>query len=158
MYLSELIGPETIEEIAHQLWASLVPSEGVVVPSACALEHLRRASGRITAAVSITGSCEGTIELSCSQALGRAIAAFMFARHETDLDESEITDAVGELANIVGGNLKSLLPPPTALSIPTLTSGPAVSEEHSAVLLGVGFDFLGEPALVLVRERSLTLA
>ncbi|MDA8295506.1 MAG: chemotaxis protein CheX [Actinomycetota bacterium] len=158
MLLSELIGPETIEEIAHQLWASLVPTEGVLVPSACALAHLHRASGRITAAVSISGSCDGTVELACSEPLGRAIAAFMFGLPEADLDEAAVTDAVGELANIVGGNVKSLLPPPTSLSIPIVTTGPTASDEGRTASCAVGFDFLGEPALVLVRDASLAPA
>jgi len=42
----------------------------------------------------------------------------MFALPEEQLSDADIHDAVGELSNIVGGNIKSLLPPPTSLSIP----------------------------------------
>ncbi len=158
MPLIEHISPATIEEIASQLWASLVPAEGVLVPSAYAVERLRRAGEPITAAVSITGSCDGTVELCCPRSLARSIAASMFCVAESDLDEASITDAVGELANIVGGNVKSLLPPPTALSIPVVTTARAAGDDGTAAGCVVGFDLLGEPVLVLVRDASLAPA
>jgi chemotaxis protein CheX len=35
----------------------------------------------------------------------------------------DVRDAVGELANMIAGNLKPLLPPGVALSMPTLVEG-----------------------------------
>jgi chemotaxis protein CheX len=35
-----------------------------------------------------------------------------------DVTQSDIVDAVGELANVIGGNVKALLPQPCQLSLP----------------------------------------
>ena len=42
----------------------------------------------------------------------------MHGRSATDLTSAEVLDAWGELVNMVGGNLKALLPPPSYLSLP----------------------------------------
>ena len=42
---------------------------------------------------------------------------------------ADIADALGELANIIGGNVKSLLPEPCALSLPHVLVG-RVDQEH----------------------------
>ena len=34
------------------------------------------------------------------------------------LDDEDIDDALGELANVVGGNVKAVLPGPSALGLP----------------------------------------
>ncbi|MFH0944672.1 MAG: chemotaxis protein CheX [Planctomycetota bacterium] len=36
---------------------------------------------------------------------------------------SEVRDALGEMANRIGGNFKSLLEPPVQLSLPSVTEG-----------------------------------
>ena len=38
-------------------------------------------------------------------------------------DESEVVDALGEIANMVGGNVKSMLPGPSTLSLPSVVQG-----------------------------------
>jgi chemotaxis protein CheX len=52
-------------------------------------------------------------------------AAAMFGLSAVELTDAEVTDAVGELTNIIGGNIKSLLPGPSRLSMPVVTISPA---------------------------------
>ena len=47
----------------------------------------------------------------------------MFQTGEDDLDDGDIADAFGELANIIGGSLKCLQPEPSQLSLPTVSQG-----------------------------------
>ncbi len=44
----------------------------------------------------------------------------MFGIDENEAGEEEIQDAIGELANMTGGNIKSLLPEPCYLSLPAV--------------------------------------
>jgi len=37
--------------------------------------------------------------------------------------DDDVCDALGELVNMIGGNLKSVLPPGESLSIPTVVEG-----------------------------------
>ncbi|TIC83622.1 chemotaxis protein CheX [Nocardioides sp. GY 10113] len=55
------------------------------------------------------------------------------------LDDADLADAVGELVNMVGGSLKSILPGPSALSLPTVAAGRAAfgSEMNRAACLDV---------------------
>jgi chemotaxis protein CheX len=47
----------------------------------------------------------------------------MFAADPGTLSADEVGDALGELTNMVGGNIKSLLPAPSKLSIPSVAGG-----------------------------------
>ncbi len=42
----------------------------------------------------------------------------MFAMEPDEVSDAEIGDALGEMANIVGGNVKALMPEPSVLSLP----------------------------------------
>ena len=40
-----------------------------------------------------------------------------------EVSDEDMTDVMGELANIVGGNVKSMLPAATAVSLPHVVAG-----------------------------------
>jgi chemotaxis protein CheX len=58
----------------------------------------------------------------------------MFEMDEAEVGDGEVADAFGELANIIGGNLKCLLPEPSQLSLPTVSLG----AEHAVTVPGAG--------------------
>lgn len=78
---------------------------------------------RMTGCVTISGTWNGSVLLSCSERLARAVAVGMFDMPDDELSVDEISDALGELTNVVGGGIKSQLPEPTTLSVPTVAEG-----------------------------------
>jgi len=76
-----------------------------------------------TATVHISGATNVSVVLSGSAVIARRAAAAMFEMDEADLGDEEIADAFGEIANIVAGNIKSLLPEPSQLSLPAVSQG-----------------------------------
>jgi chemotaxis protein CheX len=78
--------------------------------------------------VEVTGGWRGWVLLACPTRLARAAAAAMFERPAEALTDDEVADALGELANMVGGNLKSVLPGPSRLSMPAVTVGAAAAD------------------------------
>jgi chemotaxis protein CheX len=76
-----------------------------------------------TASVLISGAFEGGVTLELPSDAGSALAALMFGMDEADVSGVEIVDAVGELANMIGGNLKALVPQPARLSLPSVAEG-----------------------------------
>jgi hypothetical protein len=74
----------------------------------------------VAAAIDLRGDWNGTLSLSCDPALASRLAATLFGPERLDLGRSEWEDAIRELVNIVGGNLKSTLGPRCRLSIPLL--------------------------------------
>lgn len=75
----------------------------------------------LSASVDISGGWEGKILLEGSPNFARRAAAVMFDMPSEDVSLNEMIDAVAELANMVGGNLKSILPGPSTLSLPEFT-------------------------------------
>lgn len=70
--------------------------------------------------VHITGAWEGTVTIDFPMSLAKQVASIMFSLNNGDVDKSLIQDALGELTNITGGNIKSLLPEPCYLSLPAV--------------------------------------
>jgi chemotaxis protein CheX len=81
---------------------------------------------QLGASVQFTGDWEGAIAVGCDAAFGNEIAAAMFAMGSDEVTDDEITDALGELANMIAGNVKPLLPGAASLSLPTVFSGSEV--------------------------------
>jgi chemotaxis protein CheX len=77
----------------------------------------------ITAAISLAGSWKGAVLVECGLP-----EAFLFTSKMIGIDpptslNDDVRDALGELANMVGGNLKSVLPGGVGLSLPTVVWG-----------------------------------
>jgi len=74
-------------------------------------------------AIQITGGWVGCITLSLCTSAADAAAAAMLQMAPDEVTEADRFDVIGELANVIGGNLKSILPGPSDLSLPTVVSG-----------------------------------
>ncbi|MCD4748442.1 MAG: chemotaxis protein CheX [Thermoanaerobaculales bacterium] len=79
--------------------------------------------GTMTGIVQITGGFSGALHLTCSRELIRASASRMFGLPGEDLSEDDLRDALGELTNMAGGNIKTLLPGSDDVSLPTVVEG-----------------------------------
>lgn len=77
----------------------------------------------ITSCVSLAGEWQGSVLVHCNEEAAYALTAALFMLEPHEVTADEVADAIGEVANIIGGNLKGLLPEPTTLSIPAVTSG-----------------------------------
>lgn len=71
----------------------------------------------------ITGAWEGAVLLECSLPLALRAAAAVFGAEPTELSVADLEDAIGELTNMHGGNLKGLLPDSCFLSLPAVVHG-----------------------------------
>jgi chemotaxis protein CheX len=75
----------------------------------------------VTSLIHVTGETPCTVQLVFAAGLGTRLTATMFGLPEGELDDSSIADALGELANMVGGSVKSMLPAPSRMSLPSVT-------------------------------------
>ena len=77
--------------------------------------------------ITFKGDMEGCLAIRCSVSCAKAIALSMLGMEQTEgLDEAEISDAVGEVANMVMGSVKSRIQESTGnldVSIPTVVRG-----------------------------------
>jgi len=142
---------DTIEEITREIWSAMIDDAG-------SLEHRGAAkeTDGLTGSVAISGSWNGTFDVWFSKAAARQATAKMFAAEIDQLTDADIWDAVGELVNIIGGNLKSLLPSPAVLSLPTVTDGTRAGAglDEAQHVSELRFAWLEEPILISVRHDA----
>lgn len=109
-------------------------------------------AGMLAGAVQISGAFEGTVTVSCTTALASHAAAILFDVPDGAATESDTRDALSELVNITGGNLKPLVPGPSKLSLPQIATGSGTGDGK---LLGrVRFDCMGQPVEVVLRQSA----
>lgn len=70
------------------------------------------------AAVTITGEWNATLEVATCKEASATIASVMFATPANEVTDEEIADAIAEVANMIGGNLKGQMGGECNLSIP----------------------------------------
>jgi len=71
--------------------------------------------------VTITGNWEGAVTVACPMTGARQAAALMFAMEPDAVSLNEVQDALGELANMLAGQVKTLFPEPCKLSLPVVS-------------------------------------
>jgi chemotaxis protein CheX len=105
--------------------------------------------------VDISGQWQGTVVVQATPQLARLFAARFFEMALDEVNDSDIRDAVTELTNMIGGNIKGQVPAPSYLSIPSVTYG-SVSDfllPGSEVVTEVATYFLSEPLRVALCEN-----
>ena len=116
-------------------------------------DHPRPDGGDVTVGcVTVTGEWQGDVLLACPAQLARMAASAMFDLPAAQLDAEQVADALGELTNMIGGNLKSLIPGPGRLSMPTVTvaASSTVHVPGAALLSTVSLACEGLPLTVSV--------
>ena len=90
-------------------------------------ENLNNEEKHIVGAVSFAGEVMGSISIKVSSNFARRMTMGMLGMEEDEIDgDDEIKDVIGEVSNIIGGNLKSNFVDAgffCELSIPSITTG-----------------------------------
>ncbi len=109
-----------------------------------------------TGIVQITGDFEGAVTIQLTGAKAREVAAVMFAMEPDEIGDEEVSDAVGELANMTGGNVKSTMCGTCQLSLPSVTSGRdyQVSVPGTAVRDRIGMTQDGDLVVITLLMRE----
>ncbi len=81
---------------------------------------------RVVGSVGFAGSVTGNVRIHLSEQFARMITAAMLGMEMEEIEADEVADVVGEVSNMIGGDLKSKFCDcgfPCELSIPTTTQG-----------------------------------
>lgn len=142
-----------LTEITERVWASLM--EVPLLPRQPGQPGPAPGSRTFTGCVQITGAWEGAVTVHCSEMLAKVLSAAMFMVDPEDTTPEEVTDALGELANMVGGNVKALLPEPCRISLPAVADGMdyRLSVPGARPVTAVTWTCAGEPLMVRLLER-----
>lgn len=77
----------------------------------------------LSGCIQLAGAWQGAVILDCSDEFAQHAAAAMFSLDDADVQTQDKIDTVAELVNMLGGNIKSILPGPSFLALPTVTAG-----------------------------------
>ena len=139
-----------INELVGDIWGSVLG-----IPATPAPANIRVEEPRLTGFVHIQGDWEGTVTVDCPLPLATEAAAAMFGMSVDELAKDEIDDALGEITNMTGGGIKSMLEGSCKLSLPTVIEGKGftVNVPGAALVHDLTFAAGGSWMSVRVLER-----
>ncbi len=108
----------------------------------------------MVASVSISGGWAGHLMIVAGHDCARKIAANLFQLADDDVSTAEIADALGEIANIVGGSVKSMVGMAATLSLPQVVlDASALVNPDAREVVTVHALWNGQPVDVSLWER-----
>ncbi|MFC7528136.1 chemotaxis protein CheX [Actinoplanes sp. GCM10030250] len=142
-----------LAEMVEQVWEAYLDPEGVnpLIPT-----YDENQPSEVHSSVSITGSWNGHIVYASSRTAAQRAAAAFLAMELEEVSDEDISDTLGELANIVGGNVKAMLPPGAQLSLPQVVLVPESSARfpNTQRVTGVYGMWEGEPVSISMWQSS----
>ncbi|SDT75826.1 chemotaxis protein CheX [Actinoplanes derwentensis] len=142
-----------LAEMVEQVWESYLDPEGI---SPLIQTYDENQPSEVHSSVSITGSWTGYVVYASSRAAAQRAAAAFLAMGLEEVSEEDMSDTLGELANIVGGNVKAMLPPGAQLSLPQVVLAPEASARYPNTqrISGVYGLWEGEPVSISMWHSS----
>ena len=143
--IPELMDEAVLTSIAEEAWIALVSEDEPLVPLPGELP-----ADRLSAWVDVVGPWTGSVVLTTGRTTaGELTRALLGPAAPEVLEHLDVVDAFGEIANVVGGNVKAALPGPSALSLPEVGQAPAVRNPADVVRIDVLWR--GEPVAISVQ-------
>jgi len=141
---------EKIAEITKGVFSTMVMLE--VIDQFPLTEPVTSFHETLTSMVGLAGSYSGLLALHCPKALALKVASNMLGMEVADIDD-DVNDALGEMANMVGGDVKHIFSPKGSdlnLSTPTVIYGSDYNLESvsEAGTLVIPFECDGERFLL----------
>lgn len=100
----------------------------------------------LTAFISIVGDHPSALVIHCTMDFGNVLAGAMFGMSADELSPAEVNDALGELANMVGGSVKAMLDGSWQLGLPMVSrDGDGITVPGAEPWCEAYVDALGHP-------------
>jgi CheY-specific phosphatase CheX len=95
----------------------------------CRLERNTEAPFEVSGIIGLTGAARGSIVISMPGDVARKMTSRMLNEKEPDCSDQDVSDCVGELTNIIAGNLLALIDQgrdtqEARISLPSIVHGP----------------------------------
>ena len=129
LLIGELLDEDTVQSIAQEAWSALIGDDEFLVPLPGGLPD-----DAVSSWVEVVGPWTGAVVLTCGRATAEQLARCLLAEHAPPvLDADDVADGMGELANVVGGNVKAVLPGPAVLGLPEYGAAPEAGADELRV-------------------------
>lgn len=140
---------DDIREIAASIWETLF-----TVPLDRGAGQEQMSDPVVTGCVHIDGAWHGAVMLQCGGALAGLLAGELFRSAAPTPDD--VRDTIGELTNMLAGNIKALLPEPSRISLPAVAFGAdyALTVRGTGAVATVPFECGGSPLVVTLLQST----
>lgn len=144
---------EYILEIAATIWAMMLGLELQLGPDPA---ESGREDRTFAASTHIRGITNRTVSLLCPDGFARQATAVFFGVREEAVLPNQICDALGELTNMLGGNIDGLLAEHSVLSLPSVAVGMGYAghSEHSIEILRLPMRCGRWPLVILIEQEQ----
>jgi len=142
---------ETVFAIAEEVFTAMIDPEPGALQSA--LEPTELSEDATWAWVDVHGEHPGRVMLGTDHATATLLTRALLAVPEDEaVSEADFVDAVGEIANVVGGNIKALVPDPGPLTLPQVA--PAPPGDGATLLHRAQLVWRGHPLVITLWSLS----
>jgi chemotaxis protein CheX len=147
------LNKDSLVKANAQFWEQML---GMQLELAVCAEIFSISEEYLLASVSLSGAWTGRIEVRLTRGLARAATAAMMMQPEDVVSEADVLDAIREIANMIGGVIKSSLPRPCAMALPesAVATGGLCSGPEQDDTLTVAFHHAAGALMVQVREED----
>ena len=148
LLITDLLDGDTVQSIAQEAWSALIGDDEFLLPMPGG-----QPDDALSARVEVVGPWTGAVVLTCGRSTAEELSRCLLAEHAPPvLDAEDIQDGLGELANVVGGNVKAVLPGPSVLGLPEV--GTAPSSGLPADICRVDLLWRGESLTITVQGSA----
>jgi chemotaxis protein CheX len=148
--ITTMLDAATVQSVADDVWTSLVGDGEVLVPLPVPAPEVT-----VSAWVWITGPWCGAVVVTCDEPTAVALTECLLrARPPAVIEAEDVEDALGELANVLGGNVKAMLPGPSTLGLPE--TGPIPPAIRPDDLCRVDAQWRGQSLTITVQGAPAT--
>ena len=149
--IAELIDEATVQGIADESWLAMVGEDEHLVPAPEPLP-----ADVVSSWVDVSGPWNGTVVLTAGRDTAAELTRCLLREHAPEvLEPEDVEDAMGELANVVGGNVKGVLPAPSLLGLPQVGEAPEPADPADVVRVDVLWR--GQPLSIVVQGAAPAL-
>ncbi|CAB4712431.1 MAG: chemotaxis protein CheX [Actinobacteria bacterium] len=138
---------DDVYAVVEEVWTTFLGSDEPILP---AFEPQPGPIEGWTAAVTVTGAWEAMVLVTLGDRLSRTMTGRMLGIADDESSSEDLTDALGELVNVIGGNVKSLMAGPSTLSLPLVAQGAISTTSHLEEACRVDLTWSGDPLRVTV--------
>jgi chemotaxis protein CheX len=144
---------QEISEITETTWQAML---GLDIQVNALPQTIDLANEYWTGKVEISGAYQGVVVLHGSGQLAQVAASAIFSNGIADMTVQDRKDAIYELTNVIAGNVKSLLPEPSRVSLPLVlpTTSESLIVSHAECVSEVIFHCQNQPLFVSLWKRG----
>lgn len=143
---------EEIRQFVTDIWSTFLNMK--VAPTETPFKP-KGNGNTLAGCVQITGEWQGSVTLYAPKEIGKKIAATMYGLSEAEVVDKQVQDVIGEITNVLAGNIKSILPAPCSISLPCVAiTDFNLHHPGSEMLTAVNFDCEGLAFLVVMHYKK----